>query len=523
MLWPGARVNTAEQKIIFEKTVYETPTLVADEFDEVRVEVNGKERGFSDLARGMVAWYAINGEKNKVSIFASGDNAFWASLDSTEDDFITLSGTKYHCHEQLFNSGFHGELKLGETGTFYLNPTGEIFAYKPDRIIEQNMYGYLLKATKPKGGLDGNICVRIVNELGQTKEYNLAKKVKLSDGNFENDYKTVLLEAIPSSALFENGVLRDGLVKYTLNSNGEISRISLPQDVTNPVHPNHDMGFSEGNFSMVLKNNPTDGYYMRYDSNGTGKFDNKYIARSDCKVFYIKDDLSAGEVTTCANTLSRAYRDNVKTTGAELSLYNSDRNLEVEMVVLKYSEKAMAVNTAAFVVDKITRSLDSNKDERIFICGYSGNNYVKYTVDDEVDVSAVMKGEVVQLGVSDGEVYSVKSLIKPDDEAFYYSKYNSGAEGHNANANMHSVMLCFKGKLYSVNDSYDRIVVHTGHSWDTYRSFALSGATVYVYDKSKDTLSKITAAEFPAVSYDDGAEIAFFAQSSIVKTIVVYQ
>ena len=84
-------------------------------------------------------------------------------------------------------------------------------------------------------------------------------------------------------------------------------------------------------------------------------------------------------------------------------------------------------------------------------------------------------------------------------------------------------MLAFKGKLFNVNDSRDRIVVSTGHSWDTLRAFALSGARVYIYDSERNEVYRAALTDLPAVSYDDGAEIGFFAQNSIVKSIVIYR
>lgn len=517
-------VDFYSQKILFAKTVYQTESLVYDDVNELTVYLNGNKTTIDSLGRNQIAWFAKDKDGIKLTIYSSTENILWGSYDSKGDNYITINGKNYPYHDKLFTSCGQPEIKLGDTAMFYMGPTGKIFHYVPDKYMEDNMYAYLLKVSSPSAGLQTDVSFLLVNELGQQKALPLAEKIKYYDGTPGGTYTTVKRNDIRSlSGLFSGGVLIDQLVRYSVNYKGEIIMISRYQDITDPSHPEYEKGYAENTFTKVLENNSGSNYYMRYDTNGTGKFDNKYIAAANCLVFVIKPDLSEGTVSTCSQTFSKKFFDNSKTTGADISIYSADRFMTVSMAVYKTSEDFASSSTQSFVFDGISLGVSAEGDECQYIKGYNGTSYVKYPVSDNYTLPSLSRGDILYVGRTGDYVTNVSVLAAANALPFYKSRYNNGTTATDASANMHAARLCFKGGMYAINDSRDIIVVNTGNDWDTYRAFSLSSPNVIVYDTSRNMLIPSSVAMLPAADYDCPVNIAFVAQSSRVRTIVVYK
>ncbi len=512
------------EKILFAKTVYGTNEVSYGNYTDVNVYLNGNPSSTDNLGRNQIAWYAEDKDGKKLTIFASTDNIFWGTYESLGDGYIEINGQKYPYHDNLFTVGGQPDIRLGETAMFYMSPTGEIFHYVPDKYIENNMYGYLLKVSNPQSGLEAGVSFYLINELGQLKEFPLAKKIKYYDGTPGGTYTSVDRDSIRTvSGLFSGGVLVDQLVRYSVNLNNEITMITRYQDLTDPSHPEYEKGFVDNTFTKVLANDSTRNYYMRYDTNGTGKFDNKYIASANCLVFVIKPDLSKGTVSTCSQTFSKKFFDNSQTTGADISIYSADRFMTVSMAVYKTDEDFASSSTQSFVFDCLTVGIDSNGEECTFINGYNGTTYVKYPVSSDYTLPTFSKGDILYVGLTGDYVTSASVLVGANAVPFYKSRYNSGATATDASANMHAARLCFKGTMYGINDARDTIVVNTDYDWDTYRAFSLSAPNVIVFDTARNMLIPSSVAQLPDADYDSPVNIAFVAQSSRVRTIVVYK
>ncbi len=506
-------------RILFKDAVYKPQTLNYGEISDVKVYINETLSSPEKIARGQVIWYAKNKEGTKLNIFTSSDNVFWGKYEEMGNGTVTISGESYPYNANLFDSSVYPPLNIGETAMFYKSPVGEIFYYVPDKYIENNMYGYAMMVSSPATGIDTKVMIRIVNELGQIKDYPLSKKISYYDGTVGGSYTTISCESFRDlPEFFSGGVFIDQLIRYTFNAQGEIIKIARYQDLTQITHPDFAMGFSQNNFTKVLSGNNS----IRYDRNGSGKFDNRYLASPSCIVFIIKPDLSEGIVSLCSESLSKKFYDNTVNTG-ELSVYNADMFMTVSMAVLKTSQKFNQSSSNYFILDSITKGLNADGNECMFINGYQGYDYIKHPVSEMCTIPADLKrGDIISIGIYNNEISYIERRCGADSAHLYKSIFTSGSSSDTPE-NSHASKFIFRGKMYGVSNAGDSVVIKADVPGDFYRGFALALSNVFIYDSTRDKLYPLSLAELPAASYDEPLEIGMFAESSKIKSVVVYK
>lgn len=204
---------------------------------------------------------------NKTTLKASNVVKVYISSDKVEGYVTTASAAKneYKIDGKVYamsaistNNG--GEIKRGDEGTFYLNYRGRV-AYKEGVTSKDGNYAFLLSVNTDNDFADGKtFTLRFMNEKGEWVDANLYEKLAIFDegGNQVVKFKDVddiedNIAAKTNDWLTVNagdldldGAKAQRIFKYTLNSNGEITKLTLPVEGLNEDDFTYDDFTEEG-------------------------------------------------------------------------------------------------------------------------------------------------------------------------------------------------------------------------------------------------------------------------------------
>ena len=521
------QISYSEERLLLQATVYgDAQTINLQDYEKAELYKNGSPAlDLGDLVAQDVVWIAKGLNQERIRIYASSENTVWGKIETRWEDHVQIGETNYPLAEGVLEYSGYGRLDSGDTATFYFGPDGRIFAFTPDKIVEQNMYGYLLQAAVDQSGLSDRITFRLINELGQKRELEAAERISFYDGTEGGSLQTLKREdLLRRGELFQNGQLIDQLVKYSVNSEGEISRILLPQDLTDPGHSRHTDGYIQDTFSKVMANSEADGFYMRFDNHGTGKFENKYIALSNAKVFYMDAslDMEEAEVTSVSAAFGHLW-SNARTNNMDVSLYNADQYLQVPVIVCKYQERVISNRQNPMVVESVIQTIDADGNDAYALSGFQGGSGVQYLVDEAVDVTGLKKGDVILIAAdTDNTLVRYRMLCAIDTTENFVTSISSSSEISGSGVYWDTELLIYKGAIYDKNPAGDRIVVNTGLDWDEFRSFALSGAMVVRYDMERNQIALDTLSNL-IPSRNMPVQAVMIAQFSIGKVLLILE
>lgn len=521
-----SQISYNEEKLLLQATVYgDAKTISLQDYEKAELYKNGRTAlDLGDLVAQDVVWIAEGLNQEKIRIYASSENAVWGKMVSRWENRARIGETVYPLAEGVLDYSGYGQLDNGDTATFYFGPEGRIFAFTPDKIVEQNMYGYLLQAAV-EHGLSSRITFRFINELGQKRELEAADRVTFYDGTETGSLQTLKCkELLQCGQLFQNGQLIDQLVKYSVNGEGKISRILLAQDLTDPAHSHYADGYIQDTFSKVMANSETNGFYMRFDNHGTGKFENKYIAASNAKVFYIDAglDMKKAEMASVSAAFKHLW-SNARTNNMDVSLYNADQYLQVPMIVCKYQERAVSTRQNPVVVENILQTIDADGNDVYALSGFQDGRGVQYLVDETVDVTGLKRGDVIMVAADTANtIVKYRMLCAIDTTENFVTSISSTSEVSGSGAYWDTDLLIYKGAVYDKNAAGDRIVVNTGLDWDSFRSFALSGTMVVRYDRERDQIALDTLSNL-IQSRNMPVQTVMIARQSIGKVLLILE
>lgn len=179
---------------------------------------------------------------NVVKVYISSDKVegYVSTASATKNEY-KIDGAVYAMSAISTNNG--EEIKRGDEGTFYLNYRGRV-AYKEGVTSKDGNYAFLLTVNTDTDFADGKtFTLRFMNEKGEWVDANLYEKLAIYDeaGKQVAKFKDIDaledgIDAATSSWLKVNGsgdlelgtAAAQRIFKYTLNSNGQITKITLP-------------------------------------------------------------------------------------------------------------------------------------------------------------------------------------------------------------------------------------------------------------------------------------------------------
>lgn len=160
------------------------------------------------------------------------------SVTSLAWDSIGIDGTEYAVIGKKEGKNPFGIEQLGIKGTFYLNDQNKVIYFVED-IGVHNSYGYIAKISVEQG-ISSDVMIKLVTP-GRIKYFEethddgtIDKYLKAANNSVDiHQLKNrVTIDGIGQDTvgLIQSGVLHEGMViQYELNSEGQISRITLPK------------------------------------------------------------------------------------------------------------------------------------------------------------------------------------------------------------------------------------------------------------------------------------------------------
>lgn len=212
-----------------------------DSEDKERVilleNAEGKQITLEDFAVDDVVTVIASQDGKHITVRKEA-HTITGSVTSLAWDSIGVDGTEYAVVRKKEGKNPFGIEQLGIKGTFYLNDQNKMIYFVEDTGIHDS-YGYIAKiAVEP--GIGSDVMIKLVAP-GRIKYFEethedgtIDKYLKAANDSVDIHQlkKRVTVNGIGKDAaeLLQGGVLCEGMViQYELNSEGQISRITLPE------------------------------------------------------------------------------------------------------------------------------------------------------------------------------------------------------------------------------------------------------------------------------------------------------
>lgn len=263
--------------------------------------------------------------------------------------------------------------------------------------------GYIAKiGNNSRSTLNENYVIELFSMDGMVSTYPLAKNVTISDeNNISNKYK----EAIASDKILNfagNQTNSNRLVRYKLNTEGEIYELEFPLADNYPIEE-----INTDRLYIVHDARDTEVMYSTtYDS-----FTGKIVPEADCNVVFIDENNTENSERYVLGTVSNSFIHNSKD---NMIAYGTDtKSLKASQLVVLRNESSVRFPSAAtnfFAVSDIIQFYDKEEEcAKYRLEGYNGITKATFYVEDvELITKAPIfeTGETVELGVGDIILFS---------------------------------------------------------------------------------------------------------------------
>lgn len=293
-------------------------------------DMNGKEISLDDIFTWDVVSYtqSIDGNLIRATVVRDYVTGSVTGILGSSTQKIEIEEYEFDISKNYPNNGPY-EIKAGDRGDFLLDITGKIAAFIKNET-GSFVYGYLVDAEKPNGGLKNNIMFKIfTSDRGVMKIFEAADSVKL-DGSNENS----------DSSDLDN--LTDRVIRYKLNSKGQICEI----DTT-------EVGKGDADSTLFVSSPmPSSKLYYKL-----GSYSGKALISGQTIVFIVPLDRSKDEKYKVKSSayLKSGYQYAVEA-------YNTEKEYSYADAILIYSDEGdgsvITQNTYMAMVEKITKTLD---------------------------------------------------------------------------------------------------------------------------------------------------------------------
>lgn len=363
-------------------------------------------------------------------------------------------------------------LSAGVDCILYLDYMGDV-AYVDIEKLTDMMYGFLIDCSSTGNQLSPEHKLKLMTQNGNIMIYDIAKKVMLNGTYTASDGSRYTPQKIIDAAVFyKDGVYKPQLIRYKLNKNKEIVCIE-----------------TEGAQSKenTLKLNATlSGMDSRWMTNQNG-FYFRYVLQDDAVIFKVPPivngtvDIAKMDVLKPANLVGSRRYEGVK-------LYDCDELNAAKCIVIP-TDYVNVSGHNVFVVDKISKALNSDSEETYKLYGYLQSTAVSYLVS--VDIGGVAD-DIKELSVGDviGPVLNSKNELIGYD---LFLKSNEASSYTNSQTNRASTPYQTCGIVTARNGNLVRVSLNGLETDDVYR--IKDNANVYYVNLADETVKKSTVSD----------------------------
>ncbi len=422
--------------------------------DYIKITLDGEEISLSDIKQGDVLSVLVSktGENKSVRIFVTrtvetvtvdsigqkGDEVSAGGAVYTLSDFYKLANKK--------SSAYAETIVPGTSYVFYFDINGEVVGARAEGGILK--YAYLRAVgTERASGLTTDTQLRVFTTDGEWQTLTLNDKITLNGSSIKTT------DAVSTI----NGAV-NGLIGYTLNKSGKISRLETPQ--------NYFDGISAERLNTVGSGS----HAFRYN---TTSFDCYHYMTGDTKVIMVPSDDSQASDETLYD-IGNNYSFSSNTTYGYVGYGTDEYNFLDFVVIKKSSSDVTATKSTLYLV----RDISSVSGE------YGNTLQVLLSSKAYFGLSVKAKSASVLDGVGKGDI--IKIHVNREgyiDNAVQMYKASSGIV-KDVPTDLNSD-CCVKGVVMKTDPAGGRILL------DSTREIALKvgSASVLVWDADNDELS----------------------------------
>lgn len=469
------------------------------------------------------------------------------TIKEIDDDYVNINGTEYEVSAYLdkyVSDAFKG-LGVGDGCKAYLDKEGKI-AYITKTASSSTYYGYIASASISR---DDVVKLALISQKTPSMGapyVSVASRVKI-DGISYSDSEEIL-EILEESAKEDNTNI-DGnrtkysqLVKYTINSSGEVTEIDTAV-ISDKEDPDDESTFKA--FEVARKT----GDLMQYKSSsfdfiGASNSD-KFRVNSSTKVFLVPLDRT--EFDSYGRKSSSFFKDGAKYI---VEAYNVTGGLNVAEAVVVYeteaTEAVVEYSTPLFMISNITQTTNNDGFECDKVTGYQISS--SGTITDEKVVYTAALGDIsddysigdIIMYVTDNKGYLKKDSIvdvfdadnfapsfkhvtssRPDSTAYYCELYQGLLVGADIDGSTQMFDLAIADDPADCEES------------DTYSFVCPSSTKFFVFDSNKKDSEKISKQDSfdltSLESYNDtvetgtpeAAKLFVYRYNKVVRMVII--
>ncbi|MBE5040345.1 S-layer homology domain-containing protein [Ructibacterium gallinarum] len=346
-------VNEAEQEIYFSDNIHGLSKMVLYDLDSLELTKNGEEAELTDLVKNDVAAVAWSLDQKAARILVSDQMVSGKVTQMNDVDDKTMLSIDDVSYQLAYDAP--EKIKLGDEGTFLLDPFGHIFCPSDSTAAGGLLYAYVMDKTALTS-LDTTYMVKLLDQSGEILTLNLQSKVRVND------------ESISDEAAYA-AVKEDTLIQYQRNSDDLVQKIYTATDYTNNTEYR---GYDEEVFS---KDNPSNSMYFK--NTAIPSFGGLYLVPQSVPVFNIPDEKEDEDyymVTDTSIFTSDVFYN--------VELFDADKRRQVGAVVNRgvdlnaSSEATLPWNSAALVVQSMETIYHEERGMLNVITGYQNGELV---------------------------------------------------------------------------------------------------------------------------------------------------
>ena len=466
--------------------------------DIIKITDENGEVGIGDIKIGDIIKIAESNEDERrvVKGYVSRNKVSGKVLSVYNGDDVTLDidGSTYVLskayEDALLNKDAKAfELKTGKNYKFYLDCDGKI-AYAQES--EDSDKSAILFAASVGGVFEPTCTVRVYTEDGEWKDLVLAEKVTYN--NKRTDAKSVT----DSLGYSRNGKL--SVIRYRINSNGEISAIDTPIIFADIDDANKNAKDDEFNAVESL----TDNYRPNNSS-----FDSEIFISDNAVIWFVDTDKQEDEKSYSLGSKTILQNDEV----CSFNAYNIDEGMFSNLIIVMRTASTIASSiqqAELFVIDDVMQSINSEEDIVYSISGKMGSyEQFSYYCDESI-AKGLKKGDVISVHTdSSGVIDKIKQY-------FVYGN-NSAENMYSYPTAMHTIETVVKGRV--MENSADNKWIKIDCNGEKPRIVRTSDVkAVIIYDTARDKLYTGTLSDI-----EKDAVIVTKLKWSRATTLVVYQ
>lgn len=363
------------------------------QYDVLSIKANVMENGKVDVQEADNYYIIVTRDKIEGMVKSIGYDKNVPYYDINGNDYETVPGLME-------------ELSLTDEGTFYLDAFGRI-AYYDVNISSSHNYAYIYKVGATSEAFDDYVEMKMVFKNGTSDILQTpVKGFSIYDSNGEQNRVHVGSTTSSYESFFGEGwdeKIEGQMVTYDTNSNGEVTKIYLPQSRDDSAKTfSLDKSLSEARYKE-----------------STETLGNVTVTKNTVVFFIPRSVDSISDITVgTINTLEDdEYYD--------VDIYDLDNDLNARLVVVKSETNTVQLKKNIYLVTDVSMALNEDDDVvqkiKVFYQGQAKTLYVdpddgEYDVE-EGDIIAInlnadgyINKLVKMLDISNAEVYNLRDF-----------------------------------------------------------------------------------------------------------------